>query len=53
MSHLAMEMMRLKAQQRAQEAMQNRTSRMEYAKAAAELAETTAQHAAIRKLRKK
>jgi F-type H+-transporting ATPase subunit epsilon len=31
--------------------MQNRTSQMEYAKAAAELAEAAAQLAAIRKLR--
>ena len=43
----------LAAQQRAQEAMQNRTSQMDYAKAVAELAEASAQIAAIRKLRKK
>ena len=43
----------LEAQQRAQEAMQNRTSQMDYAKAVAELAEASAQIAAIRKLRKK
>jgi F-type H+-transporting ATPase subunit epsilon len=43
----------LEAQKRAQEAMQNRTSQMDYAKAVAELAEASAQIAAIRKLRKK
>ena len=43
----------LAAQQRAQETMQNRTSQMEYAKAVAELAEASAQIAAIRKLRRK
>jgi F-type H+-transporting ATPase subunit epsilon len=43
----------LEAQKRAQEVIQNRTSQMEYAKAAAELAEAAAQLAAIRKLRKK
>lgn len=43
----------LEAQQRAREAMQNRTSQMDYAKAVAELAEASAQIAAIRKLRLK
>ena len=43
----------LEAQQRAQEMIQNRTSQLEYAKAVAELAEASAQIAAIRKLRKK
>ena len=43
----------LAAQQRAQEMMQNRTSQMEYAKAVAELAEASAQIAAIRKLRQR
>ena len=43
----------LAAQQRAQETLQNRTSQLEYAKAVAELAEASAQIAAIRKLRKK
>ncbi len=43
----------LAAQQRAQEALQNRTSKMEYAKAAVELAEASAQIAAIRKLRQR
>ena len=43
----------LETQQRAQEAMQNRTSQMDYAKAVAELAEASAQIAAIRKLRRK
>ena len=43
----------LDAQKRAQEAMQNRTSQMEYAKALAEFAEASAQLAAIRRLRKK
>jgi F-type H+-transporting ATPase subunit epsilon len=43
----------LDAQQRAREAMQNRGSQMDYAKAVAELAEASAQLAAIRKLRNK
>jgi F-type H+-transporting ATPase subunit epsilon len=43
----------LEAQKRAQEVIQNRTSQMEYAKATAELAEATAQIAAIRKLRQR
>ena len=43
----------LEAQKRAQEAIQNRTSQMEYAKATAELAEATAQIAAIRRLRQR
>ncbi len=43
----------LEAQQRAQQAMQNRTSKLEYAKAVAELSEAAAQIAAIRKLRKR
>jgi F-type H+-transporting ATPase subunit epsilon len=43
----------LEAQKRAQETMQNRLSQMEYAKAAAELAEASAQIAAIRKLRRR
>ena len=43
----------LAAQQRAQESIQNRTSKMEYAQATAELAEAAAQLAAIRKLRRK
>ena len=43
----------LEAQQRAQEMIQNRTSQMEYAKAVAELAEASAQIAAIRKLRQR
>ena len=43
----------LEAQKRAQEMIQNRTSQLEYAKAVAELAEASAQIAAIRKLRKK
>ncbi|HEV2007911.1 MAG TPA: F0F1 ATP synthase subunit epsilon [Burkholderiales bacterium] len=43
----------LEAQQRAREAMQNRASQMDYAKAVAELAEASAQLVAIRKLRKK
>jgi F-type H+-transporting ATPase subunit epsilon len=43
----------LEAQKRAQEMLQNRTSQLEYAKAVAELAEASAQIAAIRKLRKK
>ena len=41
----------LEAQKRAQEAMHDRSGKMEYAKAAAELAEAAAQIAAIRKLR--
>ena len=41
------------AHQRAQEALHNRGSKMEYAKAAAELAEAAAQLAAIRKLRQR
>jgi F-type H+-transporting ATPase subunit epsilon len=41
------------AKKRAEEAMQNRTSQMEYAKAMAELAEATAQLQAIERLRKK
>ena len=43
----------LEAQKRAQEAMTDRTGKMEYAKAAAELAEAAAQIQAIRKLRQK
>ena len=43
----------LAAQQRAQETLQNRTSQLEYAKAVAELAEASAQIAAIRKLRQR
>ncbi len=43
----------LDAQKRAQEAMHDRSGKMEYAKAAAELAEAAAQIAAIRKLRQK
>ena len=43
----------LAAQQRAQEMIQTRTSQLEYAKATAELAEATAQIAAIRKLRQR
>jgi F-type H+-transporting ATPase subunit epsilon len=43
----------LEAQQLAREAMQNRASQMDYAKAVAELAEASAQLAAIRKLRNK
>jgi len=43
----------LEAQKRAQELLQNRTSQMEYAKAVAELAEASAQIAAIRKLRQR
>jgi F-type H+-transporting ATPase subunit epsilon len=42
----------LEAQKAAEEAMQNKTSRLEIAKAQAELAEAMAQLAAIRKLRK-
>jgi F-type H+-transporting ATPase subunit epsilon len=41
------------ALQRAEEAMHDRTGKMEYAKAAAELAEAAAQIAAIRKLRQR
>ena len=41
------------AHKQAQEALQNRTSQMEYAKAAAELAEAAAQLAAIKKLRQR
>lgn len=43
----------LEAQRRAQEAMHNRSGQMEYAKAVAELAEASAQIAAIRKLRQR
>src|SRR4249920_2857045 len=43
----------LEAQQRARDAVQNRASQMDYAKAIAELAEASAQLAAIRKLRKR
>ena len=43
----------LEAQKRAEEAMHDRSGKMEYAKAAAELAEASAQIAAIRKLRQK
>ena len=43
----------LEAQQRAQQAMQNRTGKLEYAQALAEFAEASAQIAAIRKLRKR
>ena len=43
----------LEAQKRAQENLQDRTGKMEYAKAIAELAEATAQIAAIRKLRQR
>ena len=43
----------LEAQQRARDAAQNRSSQMDYAKAIAELAEASAQLAAIRKLRKR
>jgi len=41
------------AHKRAQEALNNRTAKMEYAKAAAELAEAAAQLSAIRKLRQR
>ncbi len=41
------------AHKRAQEALQDRSSKMEYAKAAAELAEAAAQLSAIRKLRQR
>ena len=43
----------LEAQKRAQEAMHDKSGKMEYAKAAAELAEAAAQIQAIRKLRQK
>jgi F-type H+-transporting ATPase subunit epsilon len=43
----------LEAKRQAEEAMQNRSSAMDYAKAQAELAEAIAQLAAIQKLRKK
>jgi F-type H+-transporting ATPase subunit epsilon len=43
----------LEAKKAAEEAMRNKTSRLEIAKAQAELAEAVAQLAAIRKLRKK
>jgi F-type H+-transporting ATPase subunit epsilon len=43
----------LEAQKRAEEAMKDRIGQMEYAQAAAELAEAAAQIAAIRKLRQK
>ena len=43
----------LEAKKQAEEAMQNRTSKLEIAKAQAELAEAVAQLAAIQKLRKK
>lgn len=43
----------MEAQKAAEEAMRNKTSRLEIAKAQAELAEAMAQLAAIRKLRKK
>lgn len=43
----------LEAHKRAQEHLQDRTGKMEYAKAIAELAEATAQIAAIRKLRQR
>ncbi|MCO5098512.1 MAG: hypothetical protein M9884_13735 [Rhodocyclaceae bacterium] len=42
----------LDAKKKAKEAMQNKTSQLEYAKAQAELAEAIAQLAAIQKLRK-
>ena len=42
----------LESKKRAEEAMQNKTSQLEYAKAQAELAEAIAQLAAIQKLRK-
>jgi F-type H+-transporting ATPase subunit epsilon len=47
------ETLAIEAQKRAQEAMQNRTGEMEYAKAAAELSVAAAQIAAIRKMRKR
>lgn len=43
----------LEAHKRAQEQLQNQTGKMEYAKAIAELAEASAQIAAIRKLRQR
>ena len=43
----------LEAQKRAQENLQDRSGKMEYAKAVAELAEASAQIAAIRKLRQR
>jgi F-type H+-transporting ATPase subunit epsilon len=43
----------LEAKKQAEEAMQNRTSKLEVAKAQAELAAAVAQLAAIQKLRKK
>jgi F-type H+-transporting ATPase subunit epsilon len=43
----------LEAQKRAQENLQNRTGKMEYAEALAELAQAAAQIAAIRKLRQR
>src|SRR3990167_8527807 len=43
----------LDAKKKAEEALQNRTSELEYAKAQAELAEAIAQLAAIQKLRKR
>ena len=43
----------LEAKKRAEEAMHDRSGKMEYAQAAAELAEAAAQIAAIRKLRQK
>lgn len=43
----------LEAKKRAEEAMHDRTGKMEYAQAAAELAEAAAQIAAIRKLRQR
>ncbi|MBK5104987.1 MAG: F0F1 ATP synthase subunit epsilon [Burkholderiales bacterium] len=43
----------LEAHKRAQEHLQDRTGKMEYAKAVAELAEASAQIAAIRKLRQR
>ena len=43
----------LEAQKRAQENLQERTGKMEYAKAMSELAEAAAQIAAIRKLRQR
>lgn len=43
----------MEAQKRAQESLQDRTGKMEYAKALAELAEAAAQLAAIRRLRER
>ena len=43
----------VEAHKRAQENLQDRTGKMEYAKAMAELAEAAAQIAAIRKLRQR